>query len=277
MTYKIMVGDCLASLKNMPEKSVNCCVTSPPYFGLRDYGMIEQVGLEDTPDAFVARLVQIFSEVRRVLKDDGTLWLNLGDTYYSGNGQPCGKDDRSPSRNFSRDFYRWQDRPGMGLPKKSLVGVPWSVAFAMQKDGWTLRQEIIWHRRTAFTSAGISDRPFSKHETIFLFSKSRRYFFNREFCKLGSVWDVEPERKSGHSAAFPAKLAEPCILAGCPVGGVVLDPFGGSGTTAGVAMKHGRNAILCELNPEYAAQVPSRVDSILGISKKELDQIESLI
>jgi len=262
--FRVIVGDCIEGMLSLPDQSVHTCVTSPPYFGLRDYGMAGQIGLEATPDAFVARLVEVFREVRRVLRDDGTLWLNLGDTYYSGNGQPCGNDGRSPSRNFSRDFYRWQDRPGMGLPKKSLVGIPWRVAFALQTDGWTLRQEIIWHRRASFTTAGVSDRPFSRHETIFFFSKSRRYHFDKDYCALGSVWDIQPERRSGHSAAFPPDLIEPCVLAGCPVGGTVLDPFGGSGTTAGVALRSGRNAILCELNPEYAALMPDRVSALGG-------------
>jgi DNA modification methylase len=212
----------------------------------------------------VARLVDVFREVRRVLRDDGTLWLNLGDTYYSGNGQPCGQDAKSPARNFSRDFYRWQDRPGQGLPKKSLVGVPWKVAFALQDDGWTLRSEIIWHRPSSFSTAGVNDRPFTRHETIFMLSKSRRYFFAPEMRDVGTVWTVPHGRSAGHSAAFPPDLIEPCILAGCPAGGKVLDPFGGSGTTAGVAVKHGRKAILCELNPEYAALVPDRVRAIAG-------------
>ncbi len=257
---RVLNGDCREVLKTLPDGSVNCCVTSPPYFGLRDYGHPGQIGLEPTPEAYVAQMVGVFREVKRVLRDDGTLWLNLGDTYYSGNGQPCGKDARSPSRNFSRDFYRWQDRPGMGLPKKSLVGIPWRVAFAMQEDGWTLRQEIIWHRRASFTTAGVSDRPFSRHETIFFFSKARRYYFDKNYCELGSVWDVQPERRAGHSAAFPPDLIEPCILAGCPKGGAVLDPFGGSGTTGEVAKKHGRAAILVELNPDYLPLIHDRTN-----------------
>lgn len=264
MTYTILLGDCIASMRGLPDQSVNMCVTSPPYFGLRDYGVDGQIGLEATPDAFVARLVEVFREVRRVLRDDGTLWLNLGDTYYSGNGQPCGQDAKSPARNFSREFYRWQDRPGQGLPKKSLVGVPWKVAFALQDDGWTLRSEIIWHRPSSFSTAGVNDRPFTRHETIFMLSKSRRYFFAPEMRDVGTVWTIPHGRSAGHSATFPPDLIEPCILAGCPVGGTVLDPFGGSGTTAGVAVKHGRKAILCELNPQYAALVPDRVRSIAG-------------
>ncbi len=249
---RILVGDCRERLRELPDASVHCCVTSPPYFGLRDYGVDGQMGLEPTPDEFVAGMVEVFREVRRVLRDDGTLWLNIGDTFYSGNGQPKGSDPKSPSRNFSRTFYRWQDRPGMGLPKKSLVGVPWKLAFALQADGWTLRSEIIWHRPAAFSAAGVRDRPFTAHETVFLLSKSRRYWFREEDCRHGTVWTIPHEQSlRGHSAAFPPALAERCILAGSPFGGTVLDPFFGAGTTGVAALRHGRGFIGCELNPEY--------------------------
>ena len=260
MAVEIKLGDCRDILKTLPDASVHCVVTSPPYFGLRDYGVDGQIGLETSPDAFVAEMVAVFREVRRVLRDDGTLWLNLGDTYYSGNGQPKGADAKSPSRNFSRSFYRWQDRPGMGMPKKSLVGVPWRVAFALQDEGWTLRSEIIWHRPSAFSGAGVSDRPFTTHETIYLFSKARRYWFDEGSCSLGTVWSIEHEKSiKGHSAAFPTELVERCIKAGCPKGGTVLDPFGGAGTTGLVADRLGRNAVLIELNPEYAAIAERRI------------------
>jgi DNA modification methylase len=265
VSVRILIGDCREKLRELPDASVNCCVTSPPYFGLRDYGHPDQMGLEPTPDEFVAGMVDVFREVRRVLRDDGTLWLNIGDTIYSGNGQPKGRDEKSPARNFSRDFYRWQDRPGMGLPKKSLVGIPWKLAFALQADGWTLRSEIIWHRPAAFTQGGVSDRPFTTHETIFLLSKSRRYWFNEDTCAAGTVWRIGHEQNArGHSAAFPPELAKACIEAGCPAGGSVLDPFGGTGTTAFVADAMGRDATMIELNPGYARQAQTRIAGLFS-------------
>lgn len=274
--YWPLVGDCRETLKSIPDGSVHCCVTSPPYFGLRDYGMADQIGLEQTPQAFVADLVAVLREVRRVLRDDGTLWLNLGDSYGKG---------------------------------KQLLGIPWRTAFALQEDGWYLRQDIIWHKPNPMPES-VRDRCTKAHEYIFLLSKSQSYYFDsesikepstgraagnkshkcterseklvsvgdhRERTKLGlsaikvspmrnkrDVWQVasSPYREA-HFATFPPQLIEPCVLAGCPVGGTVLDPFGGSGTTAGVANAHGRNAILCDLNPEYAALMPERVASII--------------
>lgn len=260
MTVRVITGDCREALKTLPDASVHCCVTSPPYFGLRDYGHANQIGLEGTPETYVAQLVEVFGEVRRVLKDDGTLWLNLGDSIYSGNGQPTGSDAKSPARNFSRTFYRWLDRPGMGLPKKSLLGIPWRVAHALQADGWTLRSEIIWKRAGSFTQGGVSDRPFTRHETIFLLSKSRRYFFNAACCKWGTVWAFGHEQSvRGHSTAYPSELPARCITAGCPEGGTVLDPFGGAGTTGLVADAMQRDAVLIELKPEYADLARSRI------------------
>lgn len=265
MEMRVLVGDCIESMRAMPDQSVHCCVTSPPYYWQRDYGVDGQYGHEDTPEAFVKQLVSVFAEVRRVLADRGTLWLNLGDSYYSGNGQPRGHDPRSPSRDWIRQKVRPLDVSGLGYPKKSLLGMPWRVALAMQADGWTIRQEIIWCRETAFPEPSVKDRPHRQHETVFLFSKSRWYDFDRATLPEESVWHVPHERGAKkHSAAFPAALAERCILAGCPAGGTVLDPFGGSGTTAGVAIKHGRDAVICELNPEYAALIPARVAAIAG-------------
>ena len=277
-SYKLLIGDCLGLLKGLPEGSVNCCVTSPPYFGLRDYGMDGQIGLELTPEQYVAKMVAVFREVRRALRDDGTLWLNIGDSYGKG---------------------------------KQLIGIPWRLAFALQADGWVLRQEIIWHKPNPMPES-VKDRCTKAHEQIFLLSKSPRYYFDSEamkedaVCTTGtvrfsnrraagmavkasgnegresarqdarkdtrnrrSVWSVATRPyKGAHFATFPPALIEPCILAGCPVGGVVLDPFGGSGTTAGVAVANGRNAILCELNPEYGELVQGRVESIVKAYNK---------
>jgi len=322
----IHIGDCLESLRAMPAESVQTCVTSPPYFGLRDYGMNGQIGLEATPDAFVARLVEVFREVRRVLRDDGTLWLNLGDSYNSIGGVHAGRSDNQSgvgagSRQWREgasradgdvrsDGMSRRNRNGThaaGLKPKDLIGIPWRVAFALQADGWYLRQDIIWHKPNPMPES-VTDRCTKAHEYVFLLSKSARYYFDAEAIKepvadasaarlaqpnlksqagsarvpgktngtmkaVGnsetrnrrSVWTVTTKPfKGAHFATFPPDLIEPCILAGCPPGGVVLDPFGGSGTTAGVAIKHGRRAVMCELNPEYAAMIPARIASIAG-------------
>jgi len=318
----IHIGDCLTSLRAMPDQSMQTCVTSPPYFGLRDYGMDGQIGLEATPDAFVARLVEVFREVRRVLRDDGTLWLNLGDSYSrspkKGGSGPGGKNEHrwgygeaNSARVGSSDGLTGRgDRPGSrsgGLGEKQLLGIPWRVAFALQADGWYLRQDIIWHKPNPMPES-VTDRCTKAHEYVFLLSKSPRYYFdadaikepvadasaarlaqpnlksqagstrvpgktngtmkavgNSETRNRRSVWTVTTKPFVGaHFATFPPDLIEPCILAGSPRGGVVLDPFGGSGTTAGVAIKHGRRAVLCELNPEYAAMMPARIAAIAG-------------
>jgi DNA modification methylase len=260
VSVRIFTGDCRDVLTTLPSGSVHCCVTSPPYFGLRDYGVEGQIGLEPTPEAFVDEMVAVFREVRRVLRDDGTLWLNLGDSTYSGNGKPTQPDLKSPNRNFRRRIYHWLDRPGSGIPKKSLLGIPWRVAHALQADGWTLRQEIIWCRPTAFCEPSVRDRPHRQHETIFLFSKSRWYHFERTALPEQSVWHIEPERGvPSHIAPYPSELPRRCILASCPDGGTVLDPFFGSGTTGLVARQLNRAVIGIELNPEYAAMAERRI------------------
>ncbi|EWC39612.1 DNA-methyltransferase [Stutzerimonas stutzeri] len=268
--HRIVVGDCLESLRGMASESANCCVTSPPYFGLRDYGMAGQIGLEEAPAAFIARLVEVFREVRRVLRDDGTAWVNMGDTYGKG---------------------------------KQLLGIPWRLAFALQDDGWILRQEIIWAKPNPMPES-VLDRCTKSHEHIFLLSKSPQYYFDNEAIKepaaesslarlaqptlaqqVGSarvpgktngnmkavggemrnkrsVWTVTTRPyKGAHFATFPPELIRPCIRAGCQPNGLVLDPFGGSGTTAVVAMQEGRRSILCELNPEYAEMSRKRIDA----------------
>ncbi len=308
--YQVHVGDCLASLRAMEPGSVHTCITSPPYFGLRDYGHDGQIGLEDTPEAYVARLVEVFREVRRVLRDDGTLWLNLGDSY-ANDGKWGGSSGGKHVTALHGDTSIGRGKKTTGLKPKDLIGIPWRVAFALQADGWYLRQEIIWHKPNPMPES-VRDRFTKAHEQLFLLSKSPRYYFDQEAVKepavctepfrfvdggadkqrghsrrhagfngryaakiasegvpthrnRRSVWTVTTKPFSGaHFATFPPDLIEPCVLAGCPVGSTVLDPFGGSGTTAGVAVKHGRNAVLCELNPEYAALIPDRVASIAG-------------
>lgn len=246
-----MHGDCRTILPTLDADFVNCVVTSPPYFWARDYGVDGQIGHEPTLEAYVAAIAGVFDMVHRVLREDWVLWLNLGDSYYSGNGQPKGSDPRSPSRNFMRQKLRPLDVSGWSIPKKSLLGVPWLVAHELQRRGWTLRAEVIWCRETAFAEPSVKDRPHRQHETIFLLSKARWYWFDRSTLPEESVWHIPHSRGSGHSAAFPLELAERCIRAGCPVGGMVLDPFGGSGTTGRAAVGLGREATLIELNPEF--------------------------
>jgi DNA modification methylase len=296
-TVAIHVGDCLHTLRTMPDASVQCCVTSPPYWGLRDYGHDGQIGLEATPESYVARMVDVFREVRRVLRDDGTCWVNLGDSYGSS---------------------------------KQLVGIPWRVAFALQADGWYLRQDIIWHKPNPMPES-VRDRCTKSHEYVFLLSKSERYYYDAEAVsepvsvsttarlsqpslllqagsdrvpgktngpmravgprfggnKYGdsddskhatksgnayqipdangrrnrrSVWTITTKPFSGaHFAVMPPDLADLCIRAGCPEGGVVLDPFGGAGTVGLVADRRGRDAVLCELNAEYAELARRRI------------------
>lgn len=309
----VMVGDCLASLRTLPDCSINACVTSPPYYGLRDYGHDGQIGLEETPDAYIARLVEVFREVRRVLTDDGTLWVNIGDSYnnsdkWGGGGANTGKHSKDSNGKVpSWEGVRRKWKGLEGTKPKDLIGIPWMLAFALRADGWYLRQDIIWHKPNPMPES-VRDRCTKAHEYVFLLSKSERYFYDHEAVKevatnagkrvlLGeksfskgqakgagiapsgngtgefydvpetrnrrSVWTVAPKPyKGAHFAVYPPELIEPCILAGCPAGGNVLDPFGGSGTTGGVALRNGRNAILCELNPEYAALMPARIESI---------------
>lgn len=306
----IHIGDCIASMRGLPDQSVHTCVTSPPYFGLRDYGMPGQIGLEPTNAEFVAAMVEVFREVKRVLRDDGTLWLNLGDSYARTGGTDrkvsASASVGSTRRTLDQIADRTQKAPS-GLKDKDLIGIPWRVAFALQDDGWYLRQDIIWHKPNPMPES-VTDRCTKAHEYLFLLSKSPRYYFDSEAIKepvaessaarlaqptlatqagsarvpgktngnmkaVGngetrnrrSVWTVTTKPfKGAHFATFPPDLIEPCILAGSPVGGTILDPFGGSGTTAGVALKHGRKAILCELNPQYAAMMPERIASIAG-------------
>lgn len=299
---KIFCGDSLEILKTLPDQSVQTCVTSPPYFGLRDYGVEGQIGLEETPEEYVQKLVEIFKEVRRVLRDDGTLWLNLGDSYNAARdgGHAGGKKQASLER------HKGIQRSGAnvpGLKPKDLIGIPWRVAFALQADGWYLRQDIIWHKPNPMPES-VTDRCTKAHEYIFLLSKSPTYYYDHETVKEPAVmnrWggkkpmnlknskdkggvfggltrerDMMPETrnrrsvwtvatkpyKGAHFATFPPDLIEPCILAGAPVGGVVLDPFLGSGTTVAVAIKHGRQYIGIELNPEYIKLAEQRLGTV---------------
>ena len=267
--FRVLEGDCVDQMQTLEAESVQTCITSPPYFGLRDYGHEGQIGLEDTPEEYVDRLVEVFREVRRVLREDGTLWLNIGDSYAGGSG------------NY-----------GSGVKAKDLMGFPWQIAFALRADGWYLRSDIIWHKPNPMPES-VTDRPTRAHEHIFLLTKSPRYYYDAEAIKeparnwgtrdrsqmrdgttdpklkhhglAGREWEENPMKnkrsvwtvptkayKGAHFATFPTDLIDPCVMAGSQESDFVLDPFTGSGTTGVVALRHNRNFIGCELNPEYA-------------------------
>ena len=334
-THRIIVGDCIEGMRTLPDGIAHCCVTSPPYWGLRDYGHEGQIGLEGTPEEYVARMVEVFREVRRVLRDDGTLWLNLGDSYAGSWGNQGRKETRGTQRAINGPMLQklkasavhdieccmdddcvcpageggiypdrktctgsWvNDHPT--LKPKDLVGIPWRVAFALQADGWWLRQDIIWHKPNPMPES-VRDRCTKAHEYVFLLTKSDRYYYDAEAISEAakiqdakgishatrrvlngsattvgrqdrtydakatrnrrSVWTVTTKPYSGaHFAVMPPDLVEPCIKAGCPEGGTVLDPFAGSGTTLAVAAELGCNAIGCELNPEYVKLAKARI------------------
>jgi len=309
--------DVLEGLRTLPDNSVNCCVTSPPYWGLRDYGHQGQIGLEDTPQEYVSRMVEVFREIRRVLRDDGTLWLNLGDSYGGFGGGPNSglsrladkyaprKNPRNKNRDDRGDVPRAKKKISTTNKQKELLGIPWKVAFALQEDGWFLRQDIIWHKPNPMPES-VTDRCTKAHEYIFLMTKNSKYHYDhnaikephkwshvgemrkgkdsknggsvetptkgkgnttgsfRAFGEGGrnkrSVWTVTTKPfKGAHFAVMPQDLVEPCVKAGCPEGGVVLDPFAGSGTTLVVASKLNRSAIGIELNPDYVSIIEERL------------------
>ena len=303
---QIILGDCIEQMRKQPAGIAQTCITSPPYWGLRDYGHEGQIGLEQTPEAYVVRMVEVFREVRRVLRDDGTLWLNLGDSYANNGARDSSKVGGFTGERIRRGVKGTMDSRPRDIPEgfkpKDLIGIPWRVAFALQADGWYLRQDIIWHKPNPMPES-VRDRCTKAHEYIFLLSKSERYYFDSEAMKepaihageivknnngkngqIGkygatrtgflkdegvlvadmrnrrSVWTVTTKPfKGAHFATFPPDLIEPCIFAGSRVGDVVLDPFGGAGTTGLVSQKHGRKYILCELNPEYARMAEKRI------------------
>ena len=298
---KILFGDCRETLKTIDTKA-QMCVTSPPYYGLRNYGGEDkQIGMEQTPEEYIEQLVDVFRSVRDVLHDDGTLWLNIGDTYYNYRS-----DGNYPKQTVSRtkqdlpDFSPVRGNKLHNLKSKDLIGIPWMLAFALRADGWWLRQDIIWNKPNPMPES-VKDRCTKSHEYIFLLSKSKQYYYDNEAIKepvkqdwgtrdrtngkyhnpgsglaphsglsksydrknKRSVWTVTNKPyKGAHFACFPPDLIEPCILAGSREGDIVLDPFIGSGTTAMVAKKHNRNYLGCELHEDYASLQTDRIDSI---------------
>ena len=257
-------GDALAVLRRIPTRSVRCVVTSPPYWGLRDYGIEEQIGLEVSMQQFLYRLVAIFAEVKRVLTDDGTLWLNIGDGYTIGNRGYRAPDKKNPARAMDM-------RPVTpeGLKPKDLIGIPWRLAFALQADGWYLRSDVVWSKPNAMPES-VKDRPARSHEFLFMLTKSERYFYDwqavRERADGGglrnrrSVWNVNTRPFAGaHFATFPPSLIRPCIRASTEPGDYVLDPFFGSGTVGVVCQEESRQYVGIELNPEYVDLAAKRL------------------
>lgn len=311
----ILTGDALTQLHTLPDASVDCCITSPPYYGLRDYGVEGQIGLEETPEEYIDRLVEVFREVKRVLKDSGTLWVNIGDSYAgSCKGGGC-NDDYFEKKACKQASSKGSHNPSKALKsytngeikEKDLIGIPWMLAFALRADGWYLRQDIIWQKQNPMPEP-VQDRCTKSHEYIFLLSKSRYYYYDADAIKepakltkeqaekrgakfggkkYAETDDVHNRTKSGnlyassgyrnkrdvwsvstspyrgaHFATFPPKLIEPCVLAGCPENGVVIDPFFGAGTTGLVAAQFGRDYIGIELNPEYVRIAEKRLSEV---------------
>jgi DNA modification methylase len=328
----IRIGDCLEWMRSLPAESVHCVVTSPPYWGLRDYGVDGQLGLESSPAEYIAKLVEIMREVRRVLRRDGTLWLNLGDTYIGGRNGGIGASSITSQRNQLAARQAWVASGGRthravdGLKPKDLVGIPWRVALALQADGWWLRSDIVWHKPSPMPES-VRDRPSRAHEYMFLLTRSESYYYDADAIRtplrdktytahgapprkskgtdaLGrvaahniardcpdrkprvdaagepvganardvwrldqieapDVWTIAQEPyPHSHFATFPRALVEPCVLAGSPVGGLVLDPFAGSGTVGEVALLLGRRALLLELNPAYRPLIERRLSGV---------------
>jgi len=288
----ILQGDVIEQLQTLDAQSIHTCVTSPPYWGLRDYGVDGQIGLEETPELYVEKIVEVFREVKRVLRDDGTLWLNLGDSY----GGNCSQASKGGRAGYGNPRERCVNRQG-DFKNKDLVGIPWMVAFALRADGWYLRSDIIWNKTNPMPES-VTDRPTKAHEYIFLLSKSQKYYYDNEAIKEPSkenygtrnrsngkyhkegfglqphtglernytkankrtVWTVSTKPyKGAHFATFPPNLIKPCILAGAPPRGTVLDPFFGSGTTGAVAQELDRQWVGIEINAEYVELAENRM------------------
>ena len=261
--WELLQGDAIDALDLLDDESVDCVITSPPYFWLRDYGVKGQFGLEATVEGYVSNICAVMDKAKRILKKEGTLFLNLGDTYYSGKGRSHGNDAKSKKRRFG---LRAVDRSGgldIGYQRKSIIGVPWRVAMRMCENGWVLRSPIIWHRDKCLPEA-VRDRPRRSYEFVFLFAKNRKYFFNREPLITQNidedVWTISPRSNNNgklDTAPFPEELVKRCISIGCPDDGIVMDPFVGSGTTIHAALNMNRHAIGIELSPVFCKYILS--------------------
>lgn len=264
----IFCGKAEEWLEALPAGCARCCITSPPYWGLRDYNADGQIGTEDSLEEYIERLVQVFDKVKKVLADDGTLWLNLGDAYTSGGRAYRAPDKKTDNGHVVRGLPFRPPTP-RGLKPKDLIGIPWRVAFRLQEEGWYLRCDVIWYKPNCIPES-VRDRPTVAHEYLFLFAKNERYYYDHEvirepngsggFRNKRSVWSVNTQPfPEAHFATFPPRLIEPCILAGSGPGDYVLDPFFGSGTTGLVAAQHGRKFIGIEINPQYVAMTERRI------------------
>lgn len=259
----MILGDAASILRSIPGNSVQCVVTSPPYWGLRDYKIDGQIGLEDQLPVFINKLVSVFSEMKRTLKDDGVFWLNIGDGYTSGNRKVRAPDKKNPAR--AMDVR--PDTP-FGLKSKDLLGIPWRLAFALQNDGWYLRNDIIWHKPNAMPES-VKDRPSRSHEYLFMFTKSEKYYYDYKAAKetsptgtrnRRSVWSVNTKPFSdAHFATFPKELIVPCIASSSKLEDFILDPFFGSGTVGLVSREMDRRFVGIELNPEYIQIAQNRL------------------
>jgi len=306
---RILLGDSIDTLTTLPDRSVDCCVTSPPYYGLRDYGTDGQIGTEGTPEAYIQRLVEVFREVHRILRNDGTLWVNIGDSY-AGSGRGAWANKTAQKETYAPDTAK--KKTWNGIKAKDLIGIPWMLAFALRADGWYLRQDIIWHKPNAMPES-VTDRCTKAHEYIFMLSKSRKYYYDGEAIKelaastgIKKFTDNGRDKQRGHArrhagfngryaeklvaegaptkknrrdvwtvatrpyaeahfATYPEKLILPCVLAGSREGGIILDPFIGSGTTAVVAIRNQRRFVGCEINREYAEMAERRIASEAGL------------
>lgn len=266
--WQVYCGDSFEVLRRLPDESVSCVVTSPPYYCLRDYKVEGQIGLEDSVEDYVEAICKVMDEVRRVLRSEGTLFLNLGDTYYSGKGQSQGNDRKSNKRRFGLRAVDKSGGLGIGLQRKSIIGVPWRIAIEMASRDWVLRSPIIWHREKCLPES-VLDRPRRSYEYIFMFVKSRKYYFNREPLVDQKVeedlWTIQAKPKVANgidTAPYPDELVQRCLDIGCPKGGVVLDPFAGSGTTLRVALNSNRPAIGIDLNREFCEFMVKEVRDI---------------
>ncbi len=269
---QVLTGDSLQILPTLPKESVQCCVTSPPYWGLRDYDHPAQIGAESSPEEYVKNLVELFREVGRVLHKSGTVWLNVGDGYARNGGTGnCGPNAIVGNTKKLVQKRNCKVPDCWGLKDRDLMGMPWRVAFALQNDGWILRSKITWIKKTAMPES-VRNRPSNATEEIFLLTKSKEYYYDhlavREAtgANLRNYWILGPDISGkGHPAAFPRELARRCILMGSREGDTILDPFGGSGTTGVVAQELGRKAILVELNPRYSSMSKERTQH--GVQK----------
>lgn len=266
--WKVYNGDALEVLKTLPDETFDCVITSPPYFWLRDYGTEGQIGQEDTVAEYVDALVSVMDQVFRTLKKEGLVFLNLGDTYYSGKGKSHGTDPKSKARRFGLRAVDKSGGMGIGLSPKSIIGIPWRVSLEMISRGWVLRSPIIWHRKHSLPES-VRDRPRRSYEYIFMFAKNRKYYFNRQSLENAGeedMWTIvaRPRLNNGlGTAPFPDELVKRCLDIGCPPNGLVLDPFAGSGTTLLVSVLSGRSATGIDLNPVFCDYMVTQLSQVL--------------